>query len=115
LFSSLANQFPVFGTTDSPGSTVFTELLPSGEAVWRKDRPGLIVSSTSWTEDEDFSILLSALQGNIFKFHNKKLEVFTTVKVQFMIFWVVKLCSDVVGYQHFGGPCCLLYSGYDAI
>jgi beta-1,4-mannosyltransferase len=71
LFSSLANKFPVFGTSDSSVNTILTELLPSGEAVWRNDRPGLIVSSTSWTEDEDFSLLLSALQGNTFYFHRK--------------------------------------------
>ncbi|XP_069702076.1 chitobiosyldiphosphodolichol beta-mannosyltransferase isoform X1 [Periplaneta americana] len=62
LFVSLANQYPTFRSNDSSTSTIFTEVLSSGEAVWRKDRPGLIVSSTSWTEDEDFSILLSALQ-----------------------------------------------------
>jgi len=28
-----------------------------------------------------------------------------------MIFWVVTLCSDVVGYQQFGGPCCLDLQG----
>jgi beta-1,4-mannosyltransferase len=77
LFLSLANQFPVFGTKDSSVKTVLTELLPSGDAAWRNDRPGVIVSSTSWTEDEDFSILLSALQGNICNFCRK-----TTITIQ---------------------------------
>jgi hypothetical protein len=27
------------------------------------------------------------------------------MKVQVMVFWVVTPCSDVVGYQRFGGSC----------
>jgi beta-1,4-mannosyltransferase len=67
LFASLAKQYPVFRANDGSINTVFTDLLSDGNAVWRKDRPALIVSSTSWTDDEDFSVLLSALQGSIFK------------------------------------------------
>ncbi|XP_074028006.1 ALG1, chitobiosyldiphosphodolichol beta-mannosyltransferase [Leptinotarsa decemlineata] len=43
------------------GSTVFTENTNDGVRL-KPSRPGLLVSSTSWTEDEDFSILFSALQ-----------------------------------------------------
>jgi hypothetical protein len=32
--------------------------------------------------------------------------VFTAVKMQLVVFWVVISCSDVVGYQPFGGSCC---------
>uniref|UniRef100_A0A915M6K0 Chitobiosyldiphosphodolichol beta-mannosyltransferase n=1 Tax=Meloidogyne javanica TaxID=6303 RepID=A0A915M6K0_MELJA len=40
----------------------FTE-SSEGTIKLREDRPLIMVSSTSWTPDEDFSILLSALQG----------------------------------------------------
>jgi len=36
-----------------------------------------------------------------------RFEVFAAVMIKFVIFWLVVPCSDVVGYQHFGGLCCL--------
>jgi hypothetical protein len=34
-------------------------------------------------------------------------ELFTAMKIQVAVFWVVTPCNDVVGYQRFGEPCCL--------
>jgi hypothetical protein len=36
-----------------------------------------------------------------------RFEVFTVMKMQVVVFCVVRPCSVVVGYQRFGGPCCL--------
>ncbi|XP_041474390.1 chitobiosyldiphosphodolichol beta-mannosyltransferase-like [Lytechinus variegatus] len=70
LFTKLAVEYPEFASqSGEEGETAFTSMA-SGEARKIDDRPALLVSSTSWTEDEDFSILLSALD----KFEAAKTE-----------------------------------------
>jgi hypothetical protein len=34
-----------------------------------------------------------------------RLGIFMAVNIPVMVFWVMTPCSDVVGCQHFGGPC----------
>jgi hypothetical protein len=43
---------------------------------------------------------------------NMKLEVFTLMKIQVVIFWVAIPCTDV-GYHRFGEPCLLHLQGED--
>ncbi|XP_041853225.1 chitobiosyldiphosphodolichol beta-mannosyltransferase [Melanotaenia boesemani] len=68
LFMRLTGSHPQFQHTGSDGSdverTVLTVRDPADGAVTlRAERPALLLSSTSWTEDEDFSILLTALEA----------------------------------------------------
>lgn len=49
-----------FVGTLTPDSTLLTN-KENGNISYRKDRIRLVVSSTSWTEDEDFQILLDAI------------------------------------------------------
>lgn len=63
LFLKLGLQYNIFVRNCNSQETVFTRLSEKSETILRDDRPALLISSTSWTEDEDFSILLTALQG----------------------------------------------------
>ncbi|ESN99850.1 hypothetical protein HELRODRAFT_101462 [Helobdella robusta] len=51
----------------SPSSSfshnIFTKMRPDGDAEFSEGRPVLIISSTSWTPDEDFNVLLEALEA----------------------------------------------------
>nr|XP_045017625.1 chitobiosyldiphosphodolichol beta-mannosyltransferase isoform X1 [Jaculus jaculus] len=68
LFMKLGRTHPSFRSCSAPVDTatersLFTERDPQSGVVTRAPgRPALLVSSTSWTEDEDFSILLAALE-----------------------------------------------------
>jgi len=37
----------------------------------------------------------------------ERFDVFKAVRIYVHVFWVVMQCIVVVGYQRFGGPCCL--------
>jgi hypothetical protein len=40
-----------------------------------------------------------------------RFEVFTAVIFHVEVFWVVTPCNVVLGYQRFGGPCCVHLQG----
>jgi len=42
---------------------------------------------------------------------NKIFEIFTAVRIQTVVFWAATPSGVVVGYQRFGGPCCLHFQG----
>eukprot|EP01029_Cantina_marsupialis_P014946 TRINITY_DN3274_c0_g1_i3.p1 TRINITY_DN3274_c0_g1~~TRINITY_DN3274_c0_g1_i3.p1 ORF type:complete len:475 (-),score=117.12 TRINITY_DN3274_c0_g1_i3:169-1509(-) len=52
----------IFGAVGNGEKTLLTEINPeNGEVQYRKNRPALLISSTSWTPDEDMGILFDGL------------------------------------------------------
>ncbi|KAI8796896.1 chitobiosyldiphosphodolichol beta-mannosyltransferase [Biomphalaria glabrata] len=63
LFCRLSKEYPVFASQDNAiDHTKFTQKNTDGTVAKVDGRPALLMSSTSWTEDEDFGLLLDALK-----------------------------------------------------
>ena len=61
MFKKLSLEYNEFGQNEHD-ETAFTQMGTKGYIEMKQKRPGLLISSTSWTPDEDFSILLTALE-----------------------------------------------------
>lgn len=64
LSCSLSQNYPQLrNLSGSTEGTIFTEVTNSskGSCQWRSDRPALVVSGCSWTPDDDFTVLMEAL------------------------------------------------------
>eukprot|EP01137_Pigoraptor_chileana_P012162 Opistho-2@64206 len=88
------------------GVTPFTRRGTDENVTLRPDRPALLVSSTSWTEDEDFGVLLDALvaydnaangphivcvitgKGPLKEFYEHKIESLNMIRVRIQTVWL---------------------------
>jgi len=61
LFEKLAQNYPQFQSNDELSNNKITFVNEKDEVERRKKCPVILISSTSWTEDEDFQILIDAL------------------------------------------------------
>lgn len=68
-----------WSTVNTASQTLFTEITSQGEFRHRPGRPALVTSSTSWTPDEDFGLLLAALQSLDNKINGTELRVLVVV------------------------------------
>lgn len=64
FYNKLANVYNLseFKGKESSGETIITERI-NGKIQMKSKRPVVVVSSSSWTEDEDFHILIDAFQS----------------------------------------------------
>jgi len=84
LFLKLSRDYPQFQAKDTDQSdvleaTALTQKMANGSVQYKPQRQAVLVSSTSWTPDEDFGILLKALHA-----YESKTK-FALFKISFMI------------------------------
>lgn len=89
-------KWPFF-RNQKQNETIISTKLEDGKISYKDKRPAIIVSSTSWTSDEDFSILLEAAMSydNYLKNNNKypNLLIIVTGKGPLKEYYINKMKS----------------------
>ena len=77
-----------FSFGSSKESSRFTELNEAGEIVYSPNRPAIVVSSTSWSEDENFEVLFNALKSRMtIKRSSRLIEINRSFLLRVRIIW----------------------------
>lgn len=64
FYSKLMDVYKLDGLKEG-NESIFSKMDDSKSIILKTKRPVLLVSSSSWTEDEDFHILIDAFESNL--------------------------------------------------
>lgn len=89
------NDFKERGVIES---TSLTQKMINGTVLYKDNRPAILISSTSWTPDEDFNILFEALEGNELYLFLHRYILYNFVHISYLITDYEETAKDDISF-----------------